>query len=211
MKTTKTAAPAFILGLVGVLASAALFTGAAVATAVRPPAQPTAVAVVDIPAVLDGLEEKDRLEADLQQAIQDSRAKLEELTKEAETLQAQLDPNTGVLKQGTPEYIRALGRLIELQAQIKARGAVLEQTLALRQGEMLRGLYQKIEAGIAKIAEREGFDIVLLNDATFPLSNPAAFNQSQGEILSRSVVYSHYDADITPAVVTLLNNEYAAP
>ncbi len=209
MQTTRTTAAA-ALALAGVLA-ASLFTGAAVATAARPPAQPTAVAVVDVPAILDGLNEKDRLEADLQTAIKDSRAKLEELTKEAMALQEELDPENGILKQGSPEYIRALGRLIELQSQAKARSQVLEQTLSLQQGEMLRTLYEKIEAAITKIADRQGYDIVLLDDSTFPLSNPAPFNQTQGEILNRSVIYAHDSTDITDDVVTLLNNEYQAP
>ncbi|MEZ6242516.1 MAG: OmpH family outer membrane protein [Phycisphaerales bacterium] len=213
MQTKPFTAPAFALAIAGAVVTAALFTGAAVATAVRPPAQPTAVAIVDVPAVLDGLKEKERLEANLEQAMQDANAKLQELSNQAEALQAKLDPDTGILKQGTKDYYQALGQLIELQSQAKARKSVLEQTISLTQGEMLRSLYTKIEAGIAKIAEREGYDIVLLNDAAFPLSNPAPANQTKGEILSRSVVYasSTNGIDITADVITLLNNEFAAP
>ncbi len=210
MQTRRLTIAASALALVGVLA-ASIFAGAAAANAVRPPAQPTAVAVVDVPAILDGLNEKDRLEADLQTAITESRGKLQELTTEAEGLQEQLDPESGILKQGTPEYIQALGRLIELQSQAKARSQVLEQTLALKQGEMLRTLYAKMETAIAKISERQGYDIVLLNDSTFPLSNPAPFNQTQGEILNRSVIYAHESVDITDDVIVLMNNEYQAP
>ena len=153
------------LAALAIGASAVAWGAAAKANAARPPAQPTAIATVDLPAILDGLEEKSRHEADLQAVIQQSQAKLDELTKQLENVQADLE----ILNRESPEWRARFGEGLELQQQAEARKAVLTQIISLQRGESLRALYLKIEAGIAKIAEREGYDIVLLDDSKFPL------------------------------------------
>ena len=195
------------LAALAIGASAVAWGAAAKANAARPPAQPTAIATVDLPAILDGLEEKSRHEADLQAVIQQSQAKLDELTKQLENVQADLE----ILNRESPEWRARFGEGLELQQQAEARKAVLTQIISLQRGESLRALYLKIEAGIAKIAEREGYDIVLLDDSKFPLPQQAPDSNMERAILSKTVLYAHNTTDITQDVITLLNNEFRAP
>lgn len=188
-------------------ATALAWNSAAKANASRPPAAPTAVATVDLPAILDGLEEKSRHEADLQAVIQESQAKLDQLTKRIENIQADLD----MLPRDSAEWRAKFGEGLELQQQAEARKAVLTQIISLQRGESLRTLYLKIEAGITKIAEREGYDVVLLDDSKFPLPQQAPDTNMERAILSKTVLYAHDAIDITQDVITLVNNEYRAP
>ncbi len=195
------------LAAVAIAATSLAWTNAASANAARPPAQPTAVATVDLPAILDGLEEKGRHEAELQAVIQTSQAKLDDLTKRLENIQADLE----ALPRDTPEWRAKFYEGLELQQQAEVRKQTLTQTISLQRGESLRTLYLKIESGITKIAEREGYDIVLLDDSKFPLPQQAADSNMERAILSKTVLYAHDSVDITQAVITLVNNEYRAP
>jgi len=184
------------------------WTNAANATAARPPAQPTAIATVDLPAILDGLEEKNLHEAELQAVIADSQAKLDDLAERLVRIQEDLETT---IKQGTPEWRAKFGEGLELQQQAEVRRKVLTQTISIQRGESLRALYLKIEGGIKSIAEREGYDIVLLDDSKFPLPQGIADNNMERAILSKSVLYAHESVDITQEVINLVNNEFRAP
>ncbi len=195
------------LAALAMVATSLVWTNAANANAARPPAQPTAIATVDLPAILDGLEEKGRHEADLQSVIQTSQAKLDDLTKRL----ADIEDDLKMIPRDSAEWRAKFGEGLELQQQAEARKQILTQTISLQRGDSLRALYLKIEAGIKKIAEREGYDMVLLDDSKFPLPQQAADTNMERAILSKTVLYAHDSVDITQAVITLVNNEYRAP
>ncbi len=195
------------LAAIAIAATSFAWASAASATTARPPAQPTAVAVVDLPGILEGLEEKGRHEANLQAVIQESQAKLDDLTKRLGIIRDDLE----LLPPDTAEWRAKFGEGLELQQQAEVRSKVLTQTISLQRGDSLRTLFLKIEAGIAKIAERDGYDIVLLDDSTFPLPQQAPDTNMERAILSKTVLYAHESVDITQAVINLLNNEYRAP
>jgi Skp family chaperone for outer membrane proteins len=195
--------------LAAILATAALgLTAYATAVATRPPAQPTAVATVDVVRVLEGLNEKTTLEAQLRAGLDARRAQLDQLSRELETLKGDLEAQ----KQNTPEYRDKVRQAIELSAQGEARRNVLERIISVEKAEMLRNLYTKIEAAVAKVSEQSGYDVVLLDDSSFPLPQGDVSDRDiERAILTRSVVYTHPTSDITSQVITLMNNEYRAP
>lgn len=207
--TTRAPRPLFAIALTlgAALVGAAFATGAS-ATSARPPAQPTAVAVVDVVAVLDGLSEKAVLEQRLQQSVTDRQAQLDEIITKIKAAQADLN---GTLKEGTPEYREKVRQLLELNALAEARRNILQRIVAFDKGDMLRDIYSKITVAVQKIAERNGYDVVVLDDATFPLPAEAADSDMERAILTRSVLYRHDSVDITAQVVTLMNNEFSAP
>lgn len=181
------------------------------ANAARPPANPTAVATVNLPQILQNLEERNVRQASMTKAVEARQAQLDELTKRIEALQMELDPEQGgTLKPGTTEYRDKLIQLRELQVTLDARFKLLEQVLSFERGSVMRDLYLKIEDAVERIAERDGYDVVLLDDTDFTLPQEAGQDDMNRAILARSVVYRHDSIDITNQVVQLMNNEFKA-
>ena len=188
------------------LGATTLVTTSAVAVNQRPPAQPTAVATVDLVRVLDELKEKGVLEERLQQSLSDRQAQLDDVVNKIKTAQADLE----TLKPGTAAHREKIRQIVELQAVGEARRNALQQIISLEKGEMLKTIYEKINAAIAKIAERDGWDVVLLDDSGFPLPNQAPDRDMERAILTRSVLYKHNSVDVTSRVITLMNNEFGS-
>lgn len=185
----------------------ALFAVRAGATASRPPAQPTAIAVVDIVDIIAGLNEREVLENQLNDRMGARQAQLNEVVEQIKVLEADVQ----MLTKGTDEHREKLREYLEKQAVAKARREALSQIVSIDMGNVMAGLYGKVEAAIASIAEREGYDIVLLDDSEFPLPDNAPDPDVYRAIITKSVVYRHDSIDITQQVITLMNNEFSAP
>jgi len=185
----------------------AAFAWQAGANSARPPAQPTAVATVDVVEIIDKLEERKVLEANLEARKKDRQDQLNEVTKQIEVLKADLDS----MKKGTDEYKDKIREALETQAVAKARKDALDQILSMDRGNVSREMYNKISDAITRIADRESYDIVLFDDSLFPIAEDVPFPDVFRSIISRSVIYRHEGVDITDQVITLMNNEFTAP
>lgn len=193
-----------IPALLVLIAALAWQAGANSAGTTRPPAQPTAVATVDIVTIFDQLTELKDLEAKLEQRRSSSQAELEEVNTRLKTISADLEAMT----RGTEEYKNKVKDAMELQAVLKARSEALNQILSIERGSMTRELYNKVSDAIARISEREGYDAVLFDDSTFIVPENAAYQDVYRAIVTRSLMYRHESTDITSQVVSLMNSEY---
>lgn len=173
----------------------------------RPPAQPTATAVVDIVDIINGLNEREVLEGQLNARMESRQSQLNEIVEELKVLEADIQ----MLTRGTDEHREKLREYLEKQAVAKARREALSQIVSIDMGNVMAGLFTKVEDAIARISEREGYDIVLLDDSQFPLPENAPDPDVYRAIITKSVIYRHDSIDITQQVITLMNNEYSAP
>lgn len=174
----------------------------------RPPATPTAVATIDIVTILDQLEERNVLEARLQASLGERQQQLEELRKRLENTQADLE----TLDQQTPAYREKVRELLELRNLAQTRRQILEQIISVERAELLRSLYDKIAISIGRVADRDGWDVVLLDDSAFPLPQGDVSDRDiERNIVSRGVIHRHDSVDITADVIQLMNNEFNAP
>lgn len=187
--------------------TAAVAAALGVSAARRPPAQPTAVAVVDLVAVLEGLNERADLERNLERELETRRQQIQDVNTQIETVQADLE----TLAAGSDERREKARELFELQAIGEARARAINQIVSIEKGAVFRELYEKIEEAIAELSQRDGYDAVFLNDATFPIPTNASDIDVERAILSRSVLYAHPSVDITDSLVAFMNNQYAAP
>jgi len=187
-----------VFGLLSVLVMAAALK----ARPIFAPAQPTAVAVVDWLKVTDNLKEwKDTTvslkakETAFQQAVNDRQAKLKEL---AEDLKA-LSPET-------PNFEAAQTRFNIESAEFSAWGQAAQKDLeAAKLREQLK-IYDKITKAVAAVAERDGYQIVLWNDAESKKIDLRNAPDSAGQIATRHVLYVSPSApDITDAVAAFMN------
>lgn len=200
---------ALALGAV-LLGSVAWHAGAKASAAARPPATPTAVATVNLPTILEALAERTVRQEELNTSAEGRQAQLDVLQDRIVALEADLHPETGTLKPGTTEYRDKVIELRELQVSIEARFKLLNQVLSFERGAVLRDLYKKIEVAVAQIAERDGYDLVLLNDTAFAIPEEAGQDDMNRAILSRAMLYAHPSIDISDQVIRLLNNEFQA-
>ncbi len=178
------------------------------ATSVRPPAQPTAIATVDIVAVIDKLEERLVLEADLNTRTEARQAQLDEVLKQIQALQANLQEQAD---RTSEDYKEQLRQFYELRAVAEARREALSQIISIDLGTVRREMYLKVSDAIARIAQREGYDLVMLDDSPFPLPENAPDPDVYRAIVTKGIMYRHESIDITDDVATLLNNEFNAP
>lgn len=186
-----------------VLAAALLAVGMAF-NAARPPAQPTAIAVVDIVTVLDGLEQKLALEQQLQDDVAAGQGQLDQIVEELNDVRE----NMKLMETDSADYRKMVQNHIELQAQASARREFLEGYLSFQKGQMMANLFRGITDTVRTIADREGYDIVLADDSTFPVRSGAPEAEVRGVVLSRSVLYRYDTVDITQQVITEMNNNY---
>lgn len=177
------------------------------ATSARPPATPVAVATVDIVEIINGLDERSVREQELNERRESRKEQLDEVVKEIQTLESDIQ----TLPSGTDEHRNKIRELMELRAVAEARRKALSQIISIDMGNVMSGLYAKVEDAIKRIADREGYDIVLLDDSDLPLPDNAADSEVYRAIITKSVIYHHDATDITDRVVTLLNNEFNAP
>ncbi len=204
MTTKKSIIAAAISGAIAFAALSAAWTAGATASFNRPPAAPTAVATVDLVAVLEGLSEKAVLEQRLEQSLADRQVQLQDIVDKIKTAQADLQ----TLKEGTPEYREKVRLVLEYQGLAQTRRDVLQRIIAFEKGDMLRQIHAKIESAVTRISERDGYDVVLLDDSNFPLPKEAADRDIERAILTRTIVYRHGSVDITSQVINQMNNEF---
>lgn len=194
-----------LAGLAMLLIAALVWRAEAVAS--RPPAQPTAIAVVDIVDIINGLTEREVLEAQLNTRMENRQSQLDEVVEELRVLEADIQ----MLTRGTDEHREKLQEYLEKRAVLDARRKALSEIVSIDMGNVMAGLYVKVEIAIKDISEREGFDIVLLDDSAFPIPENAPDPDVYRAIITKSVVYRHDSIDITQQVITLMNNEFSAP
>lgn len=194
-----------------VLAAALAWHAGANSNVQRPPAQPTAVATIDIVEIFENLKERQVLEAQLQERLRTRQAQLEEVTRRLRALQEDLNPETGTIRRGTDAYYERLRELTEQRAVGQARSQALQQIISIDQGNLRRQLYEKVAAAVRKIAERDGLDLVLFDDSKFEIPENASNDEVYRAIVTKGIIYKHPTIDITQRVITLMNNEYTAP
>ena len=197
-----------LLPVMIVLAAAMAWHAGASTAAIRPPAQPTAVATIDIVTVFEQLNERTTLEGQLKARVEKRQAQLDEINKSIQAIQADLETT---LKPGTDEYKERVRQFMEQRAVAEARRNALAQIISIDQGALRRQLYTKIQDAVERIAERDGIDIVIFDDSVLPVPEDASDNDVYRTIITKGIIYRHDSTDLTQRVITLMNNEYAAP
>jgi Skp family chaperone for outer membrane proteins len=204
MKSNRTLA----IVAIAIMVSLSAVAWNAQATSARLAAQPVAVATVDIVKIIDGLEEREVLEKDLQIRTDARQNQLNEVLERLQILSANLEESGDRTSDDYKEQVR---QFYELRAVAEARREALTQIISIDLGTVRREMFLKVSDAIGRIAEREGYDIVMLDDSLFPLPENAADADVYRAIITKSIIYRKDSVDITDDVVILMNNEFTAP
>ncbi len=193
------------------MAAVGVVAGAGAASAWRsapaPMAIPATIGVVRLGVLMDGLTEAKDKGAALEARRQSVVADLQVLEQEIKALQAQIEAG-GLAGE---QLFNTAQELSEKQAFGNARLEAAQTRLDIARGDMMRELYQKVTAAVQMFAENNGYDLVLVDDRSFPMARPQSTTQAQQEAIQRKrVLYARESLDVTDQVLTLMNNQYAA-
>lgn len=165
----------------------------------KPQAAKTAVAVVNV----NDLIGKSKKNLDFQAELQKRRAQLqqesEEKQKQINLMRQDLDvlPTAAERQKKEREIIKAL-------SEFQAWNQIQQQFLVRDQQTFLIEIYGEISATVQTVAEREGYDLVMLEPPTpnFEQLNPEQLVQAIG---GRQIIYRSPRIDLTSIVLEQMN------
>lgn len=197
---TKAFAAAAGIALVALI-SAAL--GAGIATR---QAAPSSVAVVDI----------DRLSLELEEfkiPAEQFRAKQNAWSEELKALQTRITRVDDELELIPDDDQDAkISKIIQrstLDSEIKTKSQLFQQASDLEQSKLFKRMYDKIADGAARLAKRDGIDIVLVDDRIFVIP-PTNRTAQDSALKSKKILFASETVDMSDELLTMLNNEFSA-
>jgi len=164
------------------------------------------VAVLDVQAVFDQLDERTQIQANLQTQKEELRQEAEDRRQQVNQLQQDLS----ILQPGSDQYKQkqrqAQLKAIELKAWMEFQNRRVESENALQ----LERLYRDVVQAAGRVAEENGFELVLLREEVdFENLKP---KQVGAKIYNRKVVWAKSGLDISDLVIQRMNTEFnAAP
>lgn len=173
--------------------------------------RPSAVAVVNLPLLLDGLAQRGDAEARIKKMRDDILAEAERRQQEAEALDAEIQ---GLAKFTEAWYAKDDEIMLETlknQAWLRLSNERLDVESALS----LQDLYRTIKRSVADLAAADGWDLILVDDSQGELSispNSQLSREAQitQQMAARRTLFVSKTVDITDQLITRMNNAYQA-
>ncbi len=191
----------------------AVTAGFAVSSLARPDAPsfvgaPSVVALVDLEKLMNGLTELDARNADLNARKEKLQAQLNDIKKQIDAIDNDLKNNIAEsdVKARTEKYAQKF----ELDALYEARGKAFQRLIDLENGDIIRALYEKASQSINAFAQKNGIDLVMLDDRAISFPKRASVKEVNSIIESKRILAANDALDITERVLTMMNNEYKA-
>lgn len=200
-----------LVGVLGAIAAGVWFglgTAAQARNNAMLAASPTSVAVVDIAEVLDRLDEKTDQELNLKRFAEDRRAIVQGMSDRIKALQSELE-----LLPAGEESKKKREELVRLEAQRRIEAEIAAAMVENQQQTMQVDLVRKIIDATRRVAQRDGWQIVLTDDrdaAQAPEGQNFRVDQQLQLLAQQNIVAADQLTEITEEVVRLMNNEYKA-
>ena len=181
-----------------------------VALAARSQAPRAAViATVDLSAVLEGLLQRSAADVAFQTLRGKNQAEEQTRRSEIEALKVQLaDAVEPAARQQLEEQLALDMIELEFWSDLKNDELDIEWTLGRRD------LYRSIQKAVKKMAEMQGYDLVIIDDSKqeFSVTGDASLPRRQIQLLqqmsSRRLLYASPAVDITKDLIAAMNNAY---
>jgi Skp family chaperone for outer membrane proteins len=196
---------------------AALLLGAVVAGVTSRPAgaeasrgviQGLKVGTVDLERLINGLRETEARNRELEERAGTWQKELNELVGRLKEVENQLN---NVLPKGDSPERRAKAReLFELRSQAETRRRFFQEMIEAERGEIIRVVYDKVQAAVGAVAQAGGYDLVLLDDRKIDIPSLTRLEQVNAIIQNKKVIWATAAIDLTDQVMTRMNNDYAA-
>lgn len=178
------------------------------AAAAAAPSGPIRIAVANPARVFNEMQETKSLQAKMVEDEKRFTAEKQDREKQIEQLKTSrqnLNPSHPQYEELSNQFLKAT---IEYKVWVDSRRLIAEQT----QKRQMKMLFEKIQDAIAEVAKDRQVDVVIADNKD-PLPNDATLEQVdiralRGAILSKEVLFAGPRADLTDAVLTLLDARY---
>lgn len=193
--------------LLAALVSAIAYQAGAVRAALAAP--PTSVGVIDLVRVLEQMNERAQWDASIKSMEEGLETERMRRQTEAQSKFKQLE-NMGPGPERDALSEALAKELLDAEVWINFKRGQLDRERSLR----WQSLYRHVRSEAEKLAEAEGYDLLLVNDATKDLPtemapNASAEGQTLQQISARRVIYAKKTIDLTDKLITRLNNAFA--
>lgn len=172
-------------------------------------AQPTAVAVVDFDVLQRDLDEQAALFVRLTEKFQPMADEITQMDTQMQAMVNRLNEDGPTMTDEEKRELTLEGMLLE--NRIRSSNEILQLAQTAEAHAVMQDLYPKIYAGIATIAVRDGWDIVMLDTSKIDPSKAQNLETMNNAVSRRTILYVNPNVDITAEVVILLNNNFANP
>lgn len=169
---------------------------------------PVTIASVDLAKLINGLQElKVRNEAQAARG-KEMQSKLDDMKRQILAIEEQLKPEGGIPKTDVRARMTKFSEKLELESLMKARREAYMQMVDFDTGDLIRDLYAKVQVAVDELAKREGYDIVILDDRSISIPNPAGMDSVNEVIGKKRLLYARPGIDVTDKVMQAMNAAY---
>lgn len=192
--------------LVAWLGAEVLSLRSAVQATMAVAANPTAVAMVNVEKVFDRLDESADWQIQIRQLASSVQEEGRARAADVERMRKELEP----MAEG-PDRQRLLDELALKQLRLEEWGRLKQLEIDRERSLMWQKMYRAVREEAAKVAESEGYQLVLVDDSGVEIRTSREINaplemQAQQQIASLRVLYAANAIDITEKVVVRINN-----
>lgn len=145
---------------------------------------------------------KEKLEAQRQRLVAQEKEKRDEI----QSLQQSRDQ----FKPDHPQYEEINNKLMKAAIDFKSWGELTKLEAERNQKRQMRTLFEKIQRAVGEIAQRDGLDLVVADTQPELPENMDAisFNDLRQIINQRNLLFASKKADISDAVLAVLDAQY---
>lgn len=183
----------------------AAFCAIATAALVRPAApaaEPSRVATVDLEKTFNSLK---RYEGELSR-VKALGEDLEKQVKAGESKVRDLQSELDNFKDGSKEQADAIAKLQVAVGELRAVQQFVSAKLELEKARALRDTYLAVKDAVRRLAEKEGYDFILLDDSVVEM-DPANSAKTMAQISARKFLFASPKHDVTAALIGMMNAE----
>jgi Skp family chaperone for outer membrane proteins len=201
------------LAFAGLLSVAAAVTLPAIVRAQAGGGTPAApgglrVGTVEMVRVFNDMQET----KDLRQRAEAERARLMATQKEKQDELQTMSQSRAQFKPDHPQYEEINRKLLRASVEFKNWGEFAQMDFERNQKRLMKARFEKIQAAVAEVAQRDGIDLVLSKSQP---EIPDDLDRVKAEELNaimrqRDVLYTSPRTDITDQVLALLDAKYKA-
>jgi Skp family chaperone for outer membrane proteins len=174
------------------------------AVAGRASVPPTVMGTIDLPRVLEALDE---WKAEVTRSTAAGESFQAELIKRRDNLDA-LAADLDDFVVGTKQYEGAEHAIKKASIDLRAFMSLADLREARTKQRAILRIYNHIREGTSAVSQQEGYGIVLMDDSAIPISEESS--DVLGDISARRVLYASPTLDVTDSIILHLNSQWQA-
>lgn len=171
------------------------------------PTSPSVVAVLDLEALFQGLDERGSADTQLMRIAEDLDARGTLRREEIELLSQDLE----LYSPGSPQYQETSREVARKGFELQAFLDFAMRKLDAEKARTLRRLYDRIKSTVETISKENGYDLVLVDDSIVSLPIEATEAETMRQISARRMLYGSPQINITQDVIARMNQEFSRP